>query len=83
MSGALLQTIERLLRELELVGPNEVIESETGLLGRGVGLDSVEVLQLVSGLEEAFDLTVDDEELEVEHFRTVGSVARWLEAKLP
>jgi acyl carrier protein len=55
----------------------------TGLLGQGIGLDSVEALQLVSRMEEAFGLTVADEDLDAAHFQTVGSFARFIEAQLP
>ncbi len=63
-------------------GSTEFDES-TGLLGRGIGLDSVEALQLVARMEEAFDLTIADEDLEASHFRTVGSFARFIEERLP
>ncbi len=36
------------------------IDTNTGLLGHGIGLDSIEVLGLVAALEEEFDLTIDD-----------------------
>jgi acyl carrier protein len=46
----------------------------TPLLGRGIGLDSMETLTLVTGLEREFDFQVDDEELNAELFQTLGSV---------
>lgn len=58
------------------------IDEETGLLGRGIGLDSIEVLSVVAALEEEFDITIDDSELEVRHFATVGAVLHLILPKL-
>jgi acyl carrier protein len=55
------------------------LDESTALLGRGIGLDSVEALQLVSRMEEAFGLTIGDEELDAVHFQTVGTFVRFIE----
>jgi acyl carrier protein len=55
------------------------LEESTGLLGQGIGLDSVEALQLVSRMEEALGLTIGDEELDAAHFRTVGAFVEFIE----
>lgn len=70
------------LRDLQLTTADEVTE-ETGLLGQGVGLDSMEMLQLVAAAEERFDLTIDDDDLEPVHFHTVGTFVTFLEEMLP
>jgi acyl carrier protein len=54
------------------------LDESTGLLGQGIGLDSVEVLQLVGAIEEDFGLTIDDEALEAEHFATIGTVVTFV-----
>jgi acyl carrier protein len=54
------------------------LDETTGLLGQGIGLDSVEVLQLVGGIEEDFDVTIDDESLEAAHFQSVGTVVTFV-----
>ena len=59
-----------------------VLDESTGLLGRGIGLDSVEVLQLVGRMEEAFGLTIGDEELDASHFQTVGAFVHFIEDHL-
>lgn len=66
---------------LGVAGDGGRIDETTGLFGRGVGLDSIEVLQLVAAMEERFDVTVEDEELDPERFRTVGSLATFIEEK--
>ena len=58
-------------------------DETTGLLGQGIGLDSVEVLQLVSAIEEAWSLTIDDEDLQREHFATLGTVVTFIQERLP
>ena len=64
------------------LGDDVILEESTGLLGRGIGLDSVEALQLVGQMEEVFGLTIGDEELDAMHFQTVGSFVRFIEDHL-
>ncbi len=59
------------------------LHDDTGLLGQGIGLDSVEVLELVSAIEEDFGLTIDDESLEAAHFETIGTVVSFVMRLLP
>lgn len=61
---------------------DRAIEEDTGLLGQGIGLDSVETLQLVAAAEEEFGITVRDDELMPEHFRTLGTFATFIEQRL-
>src|SRR5262249_58124161 len=55
---------------------------DTPLLGRGIGLDSMEALALTTALEEHFVLHVDDEDLTVGLFATVGTLADYIARKL-
>ena len=48
------------------------LTNETPLLD-GV-LDSLGLMQLVAFLEEEFDIEVQDEEVTVEHFRTISDI---------
>ena len=54
----------------------------TPLLGRGIGLDSVETLTLVAGIEKEFDIQVDDEDLTVELFKNLGTLAEYVSKKV-
>lgn len=54
------------------------IGEDTVLLGEGVGLDSIEMLHVISAVEEEFDLTIDESDLETRHLRTVGSLAAFI-----
>jgi acyl carrier protein len=46
------------------------------------GVDSVSLLELVVGLEEEFDITVDDDDFSVDHFQTVTALAKFVRGKL-
>lgn len=55
------------------------IGRDTVLLGEGVGVDSLEVLRIVSEIEAEFDLTLDESRLEPARLRTVGTLAAMIE----
>ena len=56
--------------------------SRTPLLGRGVGLDSVETMALVLSIEEEFGISVPDTDMTVTLFETIGSLAAYIAQKL-
>ena len=62
------------LQNQELVGA-EHITADTQLLGQGIGLDSVEVLRIVVAIENEFALTLEDDDLDFQHFQTVDTIA--------
>ncbi|MGW8181940.1 MAG: acyl carrier protein [bacterium] len=72
-----------LVRELE-IDPSlmDGVDSNTPLLGRGIGLDSMETLTLVTGLEQEFGIQVDDDELTTALFHTLGTLAEFVGGKL-
>ncbi len=72
-----------LMTELE-IEPEIVAtcNASTPLLGRGIGLDSVETLTLVAGIEREFDIEIKDEDLRVELFNSLGSLAEYVSQKI-
>ena len=58
------------------------IQADTPLLSSGLNLDSVAVLELVVEVENQFGITFEDDDLSVELFRNVGSLASAVEKKL-
>jgi len=58
------------------------VDSNTPLLGRGIGLNSVETLTLVAGIEEVFDIQIDDADLTVELFKSLGILAEYVLQKI-
>ena len=74
---------EILVRDLEIEPEIATkVDAETRLLGRGIGLDSMETLSLVTGIEQEFEVEVEDEELTTELFRTLGSLTKYVVNKL-
>lgn len=71
--------IKGILSKLELLNGAGILDEKTGLLGKGLGLDSVEIVQMVSALEEEFSLTINDDDLLPDHFLTLGSLISFLE----
>jgi serine O-acetyltransferase len=59
--------------------PAGTIGRDTVLLGEGVGVDSLEVLRIVSEIEAEFDVTLDESRLEPARMRTVGTLAAMIE----
>jgi len=74
--------VSAMLHELQLTTSTEPLDEDTGLLGRGIGLDSMEVLQLVVAAEAEFDVTIDESQLKPEYFSTVGAFTTFLEGRM-
>ena len=55
---------------------------ETPLLGAIPELDSMAVVALITGLEERFGFTVEDDDIEGSAFATVGSLVEFVDGKL-
>ncbi len=72
-----------LLSELQ-VDAASLAESDrhTPLVGHGIGLDSVEALALVVALEEAFDIEISDEDMNVHLFQSIDTLAQHVQKKL-
>ena len=66
--------VERLNPDLD----RSSLSSTTRLVGEGLALDSVSVLELITGLEEELDIMIDESELTPEVFEDVASLARFL-----
>ena len=77
------QEVLSLLDEiLSLNGRSVEFSLSTPLLGAIPELDSMAVVSLITGLEERFGFTVDDDEIEGSTFATVGSLVEFVEGKL-
>ena len=65
---------------LEDIGPDD-IESDAPLFGEGLGLDSIDALELGVAIRRKYgvNLDVDSEELR-QHFESVGNLARFVTA---
>jgi acyl carrier protein len=70
--------VDELEVDLRTYGANN---SNTPLLGRGVGLDSIDALTLVTALEQRFDIEVSDEDLTVALFKSIATLAEYVARK--
>jgi len=65
---------------LEGIRP-EMIEDEAPLFGEGLGLDSVDALELVVALEKEFGIKIKSQEMGREVFSSVASLSQFIEAR--
>lgn len=56
--------------------------ADTPLLGALPELDSMAVVTLINAMEDQFGITVDDDEISGDTFASVGSLSRFISAKL-
>ncbi len=59
----------------------EMIEDDAPLFGEGLGLDSVDALELVVALEKEFDIKIKSQELGREVFSSVASLSEFIEGR--
>ena len=64
-----------------LFGNDTDLKDETSFLEEGI-IDSTGVLELVTFLEEEFEIAIDDEELIPENLDSINNVTAYLEKKL-
>lgn len=71
---------EIIIRSLNLEGltPDD-IEDEAPLFGDGLGLDSVDALELVVALEKEYSVRIEGEEASREAFTSVATLATYVE----
>jgi acyl carrier protein len=70
--------IERL--QLEGMTPDE-IDDGAPLFGDGLGLDSIDALELVIGIEKTFGVRIQDEEVGTKAFASVDALVTFLKEK--
>jgi len=74
-------TIKRLIVEslnLEGMSP-ESIGDDQRLFGQGLGLDSVDALELVVALEKEFQISIQSDEIDRQVFASVADLAAFVE----
>jgi acyl carrier protein len=67
-----------IVRSLRLPITPEEIGDDTPLFGEGLGLDSIDVLELVLELERSFGVTIGDERTGMEVLRSVDTIAAFV-----
>jgi acyl carrier protein len=72
---------QAIVRSLRLpIAPDEIGDS-TPLFGEGLGLDSIDVLELVLELERAFGVSITDEQTGASVLRSVDTIADFIVAE--
>jgi len=81
MSDELICQVKKLIIDsLRIEGMSSSdIETDAPLFGEGLGLDSIDALQLVVGMENAFGVVVPDAAVGAKVFRSVRSMADYIE----
>ncbi len=75
---------ELIVRQLKLDVDPASIQDDAPLFGEadgGLGLDSIDALELVLGAEKEFGIKVQDEEVGVKAFASVNSLCDFIRAK--
>ena len=71
---------QALVQSLRLPIPAEEIGDSTPLFGEGLGLDSIDVLELVLELERSFGVSITDEQTGTKVLRSVDAIADFITA---
>ena len=72
---------ELIVRRLKLEIDPASIQDDAPLFGEGLGLDSIDALELVLGLEQEFGIKVEDEEVGVKALSSVNALVDFIEQK--
>ncbi len=71
---------QAIIRSLRLPITAADIGDDVPLFGEGLGLDSIDVLELVLELERAFGASITDEDTGARVLRTVNTIAEFVRA---
>jgi acyl carrier protein len=58
------------------------LNADSQLLGAIPEFDSMAVVTVLTAIEEHFDITVDDDEIDAETFETIGNLVNFVSAKV-
>ncbi len=75
------QIKQAIVRSLKLPVQPDEIENGAALFGAGLGLDSIDALELVLELERSFGVVISDEQTGGQVLRSVDSIAEFVEAQ--
>jgi acyl carrier protein len=66
---------------LQLGARADALRPETRLLGSLPELDSMAVLTVLTAIEERFDITIEDDDINADTFATVASLCAFIDQK--
>lgn len=83
MSSSTFDRVTKVIVQATGVSPDEPLRNDTPLVGSGISLDSVAVVELLVGLEKEFHVEISaDELLQTQAFKTVGTLVQFIDSKL-
>ena len=71
---------QAIVRSLRLPMAPDAIGDDMPLFGEGLGLDSIDVLELVLEIERTFGVTIADQDTGMRVLRSVDTIAAFIEA---
>lgn len=74
--------IKGLISNEVLVGVSADEINDDSALVDDLHLDSIQMIELITGLENEFDIVLEDEDLDLEFFSTVNSLAEFVQKKI-
>lgn len=78
-----LEEVKNILSDVLSLGERKnFLKEDSNLLGSLPELDSMAVVNVITAVEEHFDIAVDDDEISATTFETLGSLTRFVEQKL-
>lgn len=73
---------QMIIERLQLDGMSaDEIDDAAPLFGEGLGLDSIDALELVIGIEKTFAVRIQDEEVGTKAFASVDALVEFLRSK--
>jgi acyl carrier protein len=85
LMSSTLETTRASLKVLIIEGLNlegmtpDMIEDDQPVFGEGLGLDSIDALELMVMIEKEFGVTIEGREIDPETFRSISSLAEFVE----
>lgn len=84
MSAMNLRVKEMIIERLKLEGMSPAdIDDQAPLFGEGLGLDSIDALELVLAIEQTFGVKIEDEASGLKAFRSVEALAAFIAEHQP
>jgi acyl carrier protein len=78
-----LEEVKNILADVLSLGERKnSLKEDSVLLGDIPELDSMAVINIITALEEYYDISVDDDEISAKTFATLGSLTHFVEQKL-
>ncbi|SDH85655.1 acyl carrier protein [Nitrosomonas sp. Nm132] len=78
-----LEEVKNILADVLSLGERKnSLKEDSVLLGNIPELDSMAVINIITALEEHYDISVDDDEISAKTFATLGSLTHFVEQKL-